>query len=265
MIKYDLRTLVPDSKKRRGTEIVLPAVHERLGVKRQYERLLNRMLRQMAKNYRESVLPALNFQRSLTIDEESWFTRLETDADATEAEILAIVGGILTVESLNHTKKFILSVDKSLGVDLAAIVRNEDLGAYLRDAVARNAALIKSLKQDAVKDIRRLVFQAKIDGRSAKSLSKEIAERFEVHANRAKLIAEDQINKLTADLNRLRQAQAGVKTYRWQTSRDERVRPRHRNLHRTEYRWGEPTGAEGGLPPGQPVRCRCSARAVIEF
>lgn len=265
MIRYQIKTMVKAKDRRGRSSIVLPAIHERLGAKRQYLRALNKMLRAMAKSYRESVLPALKFHRTLTVDEESWFTSLEGVADAAESEILAVVGGIITIEALDHTKKFVIMVDKTLSVDLEAIVRNEDLDEYLRDAVSRNAALIKSLKQDAIKDIRRLVLDAKISGRSAKSLSAEIADRFKIHANRAKLIAEDQLNKLTADLNRIRQIQAGVKSYRWQTSRDERVRPRHRNLQGNEYRWGEPTGAEGGLPPGQPVRCRCSARGVIDF
>jgi SPP1 gp7 family putative phage head morphogenesis protein len=83
--------------------------------------------------------------------------------------------------------------------------------------------------------------------------------------NRAKLIARDQTAKLNSDLNRFRQDQAGVDKYVWRTSQDERVRARHRGLEGKVYEWGEPTGAEDGLPPGQPIQCRCVAQGVVEF
>mgnify|MGYP000156213867 CR=1 FL=1 len=73
------------------------------------------------------------------------------------------------------------------------------------------------------------------------------------------------VGKFNADLNRIRHEQAGVTEYEWMTSRDERVRARHRKLHGTVYTYGKPTGAESGLPPGQPIRCRCVARAVVRF
>ena len=54
-------------------------------------------------------------------------------------------------------------------------------------------------------------------------------------------------------------------SYTWMTSRDERVRPRHKELDGKEYEYGKPTGAEDGLPPGQPIMCRCVARGIVEI
>ena len=82
-------------------------------------------------------------------------------------------------------------------------------------------------------------------------------------AARADLIAQDQTIKLVADLNRYRQEQAGIKRYRWVSKQDDRVRPLHQRLNGKIYEWGKPTGAEHGLPPGQPIRCRCRAKAVL--
>ena len=104
-----------------------------------------------------------------------------------------------------------------------------------------------------------------MDGRSFKKVANELADRFDISVKRARLIAEDQTNKLNADLNRIRQEQADIDSYTWQHSGDERVRSRHRAINGREYKWGESTDAEAGLPPGQPVRCRCTARAVITF
>ena len=59
--------------------------------------------------------------------------------------------------------------------------------------------------------------------------------------------------------------QAGIEKYTWRTSQDELVRPRHARLEGNVYRYGEPTGAEDGLPPGQPIQCRCVAQAIVSF
>lgn len=238
---------------------------------RQYRIAAHKFLRGLAKEYRESILPALRWHRKMTLDsqtqndDESWFVALEQQADGLEFALTSNVTALIALEAERHTARWINEAKQSLSVDLSAVVRNEDLSDYLRDAATRNASLIKSLRTDAIADIRRLVIEAKISGQSIKQLTAEIRARFKVAQSRAELIATDQLNKLTADLNRIRQQQAGIDEYVWQDSRDERVRTRHRNLRGKRYKWGEPTGAEGGLPPGKPVRCRCTAKGVVTF
>ena len=64
-----------------------------------------------------------------------------------------------------------------------------------------------------------------------------------------------------------RQRQLGVTEYRWITSRDGRVRPRHRELDKTVHRWDLPpvvdvkTGRRAH--PGQDYACRCTASPII--
>jgi SPP1 gp7 family putative phage head morphogenesis protein len=172
---------------------------------------------------------------------------------------------VLGLESKRHTDAFISHLKRALGVDLEAVIRQEDLADFLDDAVARNVSLIRSLSQDTFKRIEQAVIAAKIGGQSANSLRKALQKEFGVSAKRAELIAQDQMSKLTSDLNRQRQQQIGISEYVWTTSRDERVRQRHAELEGTTYKWGEPTDAEQGLPPGQPIRCRCVAVGVVKF
>lgn len=238
---------------------------------RQYKAAVYRFLRGIAKEYRDSVLPSLRWHRKMAFDsqiqndEESWFISLEQQADGLEYALNSSVVAIMAVEAERHTHRWVTEAKKALSVDLSAVVRNEDLSDFLKDAATRNASLIKSLRTNTIADIRRLVIEAKISGQSIKQLTAEIQARLKVARSRAELIATDQLNKLTADLNQIRQQQAGIDEYSWQDSRDERVRERHRNLRNKRYKWGEPTGAEGGLPPGKPVRCRCTAKAVVTF
>ncbi len=164
-----------------------------------------------------------------------------------------MVGRILRLESKRHTKKWTALVRSTIGIDLAAVVSQEDLADYLTTAAARNAGLIKSLGDDAIKRVEQATYQVILQGQTAGQLRKRMAEEFGVLDSRAKLIAQDQTAKPTSDLNRIRHQQAGVTSYVWMSSRDERVRERHRALDGKEYRYGEPAGAEQGLPPGQLI------------
>jgi SPP1 gp7 family putative phage head morphogenesis protein len=99
-----------------------------------------------------------------------------------------------------------------------------------------------------------------------------------VTEERARVIARDQVGKLNGQLTELRQRQAGVTTYYWRTSRDERVREAHDVLEGMLCRWDDPTvysddggatwkprsaiGAFEGQPGGE-FQCRCSAESNV--
>lgn len=104
-----------------------------------------------------------------------------------------------------------------------------------------------------------------------------------ISTRRAAIIARDQTAKLNADLSQGRMEQAGIETYIWSTSMDERVRglpggkyanavPSHYLMEGLICRWDDPTkyrNASGewvarpmGAPllhPGQDIMCRCVA------
>ena len=77
----------------------------------------------------------------------------------------------------------------------------------------------------------------------------------------ARMVAHDQISKLNADLNQVRQQEAGITSYIWTTQGDSRVRPSHQALSGQEFQWDSPP-SEGH--PGQPIACRCYSVAVID-
>jgi len=78
----------------------------------------------------------------------------------------------------------------------------------------------------------------------------------------ATLVAQDQIGKLNAQLNQARQEEAGITRFTWITMGDDRVRPEHEALHGKVFAWED--GAPGEGLPGEAVRCRCVAEAVID-
>lgn len=136
----------------------------------------------------------------------------------------------------------------------------------MRDAVARRV-------RDGVKK-----------GLLAKDITKQVlAEMPGISFRRARVIARDQTSKLNAELSQRRMTEAGLETYKWETSLDERVRGNpsgkypfaklsHWVMQGKICRWDDPTlcmNSKGEwekrpanavyLHPGQDIMCRCVA------
>lgn len=79
----------------------------------------------------------------------------------------------------------------------------------------------------------------------------------------ALMVAEDQLAKLNANLNRSRQEASGIDSYVWETRGDNRVREAHRVLNGKRFTW-ESGGAPGEGHPGEAPRCRCTAAPVLD-
>jgi SPP1 gp7 family putative phage head morphogenesis protein len=270
MLRYKLASLADKPKK---PYAFLPEIHGSHGQEAAYLKVMRSMLRQLAAQVRSDVLPVV--ERELA--EQKQVKRLQVDIDAdifnrlsAFAAMLArvadnMVNRILRIEGNRHTREFGASVRRAIGVDVGAVVREGDLESLMSVAAVRNAALIKGLADETVRRVANTVTTALMQGTPARDLRKALAKDFSFSDKRAKVIARDQIAKLNSDMNRFRHRQAGIDKYRWRTSKDERVRPLHRKLDGKIYEYGKPTGAENGLPPGQPVLCRCIAQAIVEF
>jgi SPP1 gp7 family putative phage head morphogenesis protein len=273
MLRYSIAKLGRQAGRKAGTSASLPAIEARLSTEREYYSTLRNMLAKIAQETRQSIIPAYEAEQRQTRAERlytadagrAWFVRLRQLAKELSEIAPGTVERILNLESKRHTDTFMATAKKALGIDLRAVVQQEDLADYLQEAAARNASLITGLSDDLLKGIEQAVYTNSIAGNSVTTLRKSLQEQFGIADRRAKLLARDQTGKLNSDLNRRRQEQAGVTSYAWLSSRDERVRERHRRLEGEVYKWGEATGAEQGLPPGQPINCRCLARGIVEF
>lgn len=268
-MKYSLANMVRN--RRPGTRAQLPVIEPPASLERSYLAQLRKVEHEMARAFREVILPAYTRRLSATTDAltrdagEEEFERVRVLIAAIVRAATNQVRALLALEGERHTKAWRAAARRAFSVDLSSVVREEDLEAYLEQAALRNAGLIRSLGDDLVKAVQTETTTALINGESVSKLQARIRERLAISDRRAKLIARDQTSKLTSDLNRKRHEEAGVDSYIWRTSKDERVRPRHARLEGTKYQYGEPTGAEEGLPPGQPIQCRCVAQAIVEF
>lgn len=280
MLRYSLAKAVDRPK---GTRATLPPITPRLAPEIQYRAALRRLLTAAAKEVRESVIPLYEAERTIrayTGDADpNWFVRLRAMINELTGVVNGTVRSILDLEGKQHTKGFMAAAKKALGIDLAAVIHDEDIADYVETAVARNVSLITGFSDDLIKRIEQTVYENSIAGNTVATLKAKLKEQFGISDRRAQLIARDQIGKFNSDLNRTRQTQAGVTEYGFLTSNDERVRKNHSAMEGKTCRWDDASkyraddgtwqsrSSIGGvnLHPGQDYQCRCVSRGIVVF
>lgn len=189
------------------------------------------------------------------------------------------------LESLDdfHQEAFYHTVTSSVGINVAGFVNEQGLRDLLDVMIEDNVQKITDLKISAQKRVADLVKNA-LTGQESKSgtLRDQILESFTgATYNQAKFIARDQTQRNINALNRFRQERAGIKKYKWSTSRDNRVGSDHKKMEGLEVDWG--TGIILSTPlsrkrdlagknvkevanghVGQRYQCRCSAIPILE-
>lgn len=253
------------AQRRGGTTALFPIIHESAGLQRSYLAELRRFLKNATTAIRDIIIPSYKQQKLLTDATEGSFGNFERVLSSFFASTRDRVDELLRLESIKHTDRFTESARRAFGLDLKGIVSAEDLNDYLDQVALRNAGLIKGLSDDLTKRVRTITVNSLVNGETVLQLQKKLKHELRVSDSRARLIARDQTAKLNADLNKKRHTQAGIDKYTWRTSKDERVRKRHKRLDGKVYKYGQATPAEQGLEPGQPIQCRCIAQAVVEF
>lgn len=128
---------------------------------------------------------------------------------------------------------------------------------------------VKNLANRQVIRLRKMVQDNLFYGKTKnKTLIDDIQKTFNMEYSRAKFIARNETELLTAKLSELKFKEAGVTKYKWVTSNDERVRDSHKKLNGTIQEWDNPpivdekTGRRGN--PSEDYNCRCQAIGLLE-
>ncbi len=163
-----------------------------------------------------------------------------------------------------HSKEEWRRALKELGVSLDDVI-SPDLRAIITEWKRRNIALIKALPELAANGVARTIEKHK--GARVETLARHIEEATGASESHARLLARDQTLKLYGQITQARHQAAGVTEYVWRSSRDERVRRRHKDLDGTRQRYAEPpivdpaTGRRAH--PGDDFQCRCTADPML--
>lgn len=140
------------------------------------------------------------------------------------------------------------------------------LGAIVRQRLADQVMLIKSLPLEAAQRVQTLTVQRFLAGGGRTDLVDEILRSGEVTRNRATLIARTETGRTATEFMRARAERVGSEGYIWRTAKDRDVRKTHKRLEGTFHRWDEPPVAEVDGKrhhPGAFPNCRCWSEPVV--
>ena len=256
----------------------------------EFQRLAKSFIRQI----RETVipgLPAIETQARLeqgradSSRTDAWFDRvapllsaLQIGATERDATVNALAIDIGQKSSEWNNKEWQKILKRTVGVGL--LTAEPALRDQLRLFVQTNANLITKLQADKIAEIQGVIERGFAQGLRHTEVAKQVMEKANTTVSRARLIARDQVSKLNGRLTQMRQEEAGITKYIWQTAQDgDRVRATHRPMQGKLGRWdnaslyanaSEPDKwlAKSGisaveLHPGQDILCRCFAEPFI--
>jgi SPP1 gp7 family putative phage head morphogenesis protein len=151
-------------------------------------------------------------------------------------------------------------LQKSLGVDLS---KTPDLGPAIARFRKRQTTLITSLSQDKVSRVKRVLTESQ--GARVEQIQQRIVESVGATESRAALIARTEVMTLNAQTAQAQHEAAGILSYTWSTSRDERVRSTHAALEGKTFTYASPPEieGEGAHGPGEFPNCRCVAIGLV--
>lgn len=169
-----------------------------------------------------------------------------------------------------NDKNITRQIEKQLGI---AISLPESELANVDDWIAENTQLIQNLQTEYLNRIQESIRTGFRESRTSRQIAKDIQKATGITWRRAQLIAVNEVGNLNAQINKERNEELGIDKAEWISSRDERVRgnpgglypdarPSHWANDGKIFKWSE--GLNGELP-GQPIRCRCFGRSIIEL
>ncbi len=127
---------------------------------------------------------------------------------------------------------------------------------------------IRNFTDENIFNLREKVYQNTFDGYRAEKLIDIIKSNYNVSQNKAKFLARQETNLLTAKFRQERYTDSGVNKYKWRI-RGFHTRPDHERLNNKIFTWDNPpiTNRETGERnhPGEDYNCFCLAIPIVEF
>lgn len=252
---------------------------------REFQRVTNgyiRLLNELLKEHLPEIRDAARIEREANQrhdDTTDLIAKVTAVFDKMAAELERKTSGFGLydkVEAMAHlTRKLTIrewkrAVKATLGIDLLDDYYTGELyRKMMEEWVDENVGLIKTIPQESLGKMRRIVLEGYRKGETTTSIVKKIQRTYGVDRRHAQLLARDQIAKLNSNITQRQQRDAGVQEYIWSTSGDSRVREDHKRLNNKRFRWDDPpvvdTRTGRRCHPGEDYQCRCVALAVFEY
>ncbi|KEZ17178.1 hypothetical protein CP98_03676 [Sphingobium yanoikuyae] len=168
-----------------------------------------------------------------------------------------------------HRSKWSAAIKAGVGVDLDMILSAQPVEERLGTFLARNVALVQNVSDQAQGRIADAVFRGYEQRTPVREVAKEIREATGMGRDRAIRIASDQNSKLSSQLDRERQAEAGLTQFKWRHSGKVHPRSWHKARDGKVYfsRSGKPVDGGEAIPAddraGMAPWCGCREQAYI--
>lgn len=236
------------------------ASHANKAAEARYVRGVTKVLQAVHKAYLGFMVPKLKIGRQ-DADHKEYAGEFDILGVHVIAQIPKAVGPLFDRMAHDVGKSNGEAQKKLVGISPSDVRLSSEV-AHARD---KNIRLVEDAARDYAADVRELFDSEDVYNLRNEELRdrliEKMKERGEVNESRAALIARDQTLKLNGAMTRIRQTNAGVTSYVWSTSNDERVRDTHKELDGQQFDWSSPP--EPGHP-GEDYQCRCVAIPVID-
>ena len=175
-------------------------------------------------------------------------------------------------------KEWRRAVRGTLGIDITQDYYNGELYQQALDRwVAENISKIKTMPGQSLAELERIIIEGYKHGKTITTIQKEISGQYNMDKHKAQMLARDQLSTLNSQLTKMQQTDAGVKRYKWSSSKDSRVRDSHRMFDGKIFSWDDPpegwymTKGRGKVMtgrrchPGEDYCCRCVAIPMFDY
>ena len=162
------------------------------------------------------------------------------------------------MQAINSTDS---QFEDTVGVDIHLLPEEKDRIA--KEYSTNMKLYINDFCDEEILTLRALVEQNMFEGSRIEDLAIIIQNRYGVSENKAKFLARQETNLLTAKYKEVRYAAAGIEQYKWSTSGKSNVRHDHAILNGKTFAFKSPpivnqaTGKRGN--PGEDYNCYCVA------
>lgn len=189
------------------------------------------------------------WERLLLLLEESLASQTQENSDRITFERVFSFIEKTTREGLQKQIERLTSNSLWLGVHPSAL---------LDSFIEEHKKLVKSVQREQLDEIGLAIHRGIREGQLQKDMAKKIRLVTNISKRRAQLIARNAPLHYSGLITKHHQISAGIKSYIWQSSRDERVRDSHRKYDGEIFIWDSP-----GPHPRSEVNCRCDAVPFI--
>lgn len=139
-----------------------------------------------------------------------------------------------------------------------------EMRAIVHAEIVQNVSLIQSIPSQYFTEVEGLVMRSVAVGGDLKTLSLELAKRYDITIDRAGLIARDQNRKVNAAMSRARQLESGITKAIWIHTACRYPRQSHVDFSGKEYDVAEGALIDGKrIWPGSEINCGCLSKSIM--